>query len=108
MHTNNPCALCDNYGYYSHHYPHLEDFFDPLQVLHELDATRSDSTSPLLVGSTLIVMLEHEVSQPIIVIPPLDFDMMDSFAHILYLSSSMGSIYYNLLTFTFVILLNLF
>ena len=46
-----------------------------------------------VLGPTL--MQEKEVSQPPIAILPLDFEMTDSTAPILYLSSSMGSIYWD-------------
>lgn len=77
----------------SHHYPRIEDFHDTLQVLHELDVARSDSTSPLPTGSSPTTFPRQDVSQPTIVIPPLDVDMMDSSTPIIYLLSSMGSIY---------------
>ena len=47
LRTNHPCDLCDIYDHYSHHYPSLEYFRNTLQVIHELDVARSDSTSPL-------------------------------------------------------------
>lgn len=90
--TNHPCYLCDNYGHYSHHLPCLEYFQDTLQVLCELDVTRSYSTSSLHVGSGPTTFLERRVSKPTILIPPPNVKMMDSSTPILYLSSSMGSI----------------
>jgi len=90
---NHPCGLFDNYGDYSHHCTHLEDFHNTLQVLHELEATRSDSTSPLPLGYGPTIMPRQGFSQPTIMISPPDFDMTNSSAPILYLLSSIGSIY---------------
>lgn len=61
----------------------------------ELDVTHIDSMSPLLLGSCRTLMSEHEVSQPPIVSPPPDVEMTDNTAPILYLSSSMGSVYWD-------------
>ena len=91
--TKHPFPLCDNYGHYPHHCPYLEYFCDTLQMLHELDVAHSDSTSPLPGGSCSTSFLEQEVSQPTIIIPPLDFKMADSSTPIIYMLSSMGLIY---------------
>lgn len=92
---NHPCALCDNYGHYSHHCPRLEDFHHTLQVLHELEVSRSESTSSLPTVSIHTSMLEQEVSLPPTVIPPLEVKMIDSTSPILYLLASIGLIYWD-------------
>lgn len=61
---NHHCALCNNYGHYSHRFLHLEYFCDTLQVLRELETTRSDSTFTLPTYSHPTPLPEHEISQP--------------------------------------------
>lgn len=61
-------------------------------MLRELEAARSESTSPLPMDSGLNPTLEEEVYQTPIVIPPHDVEMTDSMDPILYLLSSMRSI----------------
>lgn len=85
--------FCDKYGHYSNHRPHLEDFHDTLEVLCELNVAHSGSTFPLPVVCNPNASRGKEGSQPPIVIPPPDVEMTDSSTPILYLSSSMGSIY---------------
>jgi len=95
LHTNQPCALCDNYGHYFHLCPCIEDFHGTLQVLRELEFARSDSTSPLPADFGPTPTPKHEVSQPPIVIPFPDVEMTDSIGTILYLLSSMRSMHWN-------------
>ena len=66
-------------------------------MLHELEFAHSDSTSPLPVSLDPTPMPKQEISQPPIMIPPPNVDMKDSISHILYLSSSTGSMYWNTL-----------
>ena len=49
IHTNQPYALCDLHGHYSHHFPHLTHYFTSLEVFQEYEVEQNQSTSPILV-----------------------------------------------------------
>ena len=48
IHTNQPCALCDLHGHYSHHCPHLMHYYTSLEVVQEYEVENNQSTSPIL------------------------------------------------------------
>jgi hypothetical protein len=53
MHMNHPCALCDTYGHYSHHFPKLPQFHDALEVIHQLDSSFQEHQTPIVEDLTL-------------------------------------------------------
>jgi len=101
LRMNHPYALCDNYGHYSHHCPHLKDFCDTLEVIYELEFDCSKLTSSLPAYSSPTPTPKQEVSQTPIVIPPIDFKMMDNTSTILYLLPSMRSRHWNSLDISY-------
>ena len=48
IHTNQPCALCDLHGHYSHHFPHLMNYRASLEVVREYEVEQNQSASPVL------------------------------------------------------------
>ena len=91
LRTNNPCALCEHHGHYSHCFPCLYEFRDCLEALHKYEATHSGTPTPLPVDFGTISQPKQGNSGPTIVIPPPNVKMMDTTSHILYLSSSLSS-----------------
>ena len=86
IHTNQPYALCDLHGHYSHHFPRLTHYRASLEVVWEYEIKQNQSASPILVQYAVGQI--EDLPAPID-IPPLDVEMMEPAATILYLSSSM-------------------
>lgn len=91
LYTNHSYALCDLHGHYSHCFPCLNDFHDWLGFIREYEATHSRSSTPLPMDFGTTSQPEHGNSDPSIMIPSLDVEMMDTTCPILYLSSSLSS-----------------
>ena len=86
IHTNQPCALCDLHGHYSHHFPHLTHYRASLEVVREYNIEQNQSASPVLAQYAASQI--EDLLAPID-IPPLDVEMTEPAATILYLSSSL-------------------
>ena len=48
IHTNQPYALCDLHGHYSHHCPHLTHYRASLEVVREYEIEQNQFASPIL------------------------------------------------------------
>ena len=86
INTNHSCALCDLHGHYTHFCPRLEDFCTSLSVVHQFEAKRNESTSPLFTHFSLAEL--PNMTAPID-IPRPDVEMTEPSSTIFYLSSSM-------------------